>query len=290
MESQKDLAIVLRSVFYEERHRIITALTEHHGQVSALAKNSVQSRRFGGSLDLFVASEWLFQIKPNVELYQLTEAHVRQSFDQLRVDFKKLSLASTLNEYIMRIAPQNEACSDLFRLHSNALFTLNSIPLQPGQEILFLNSYLVKLLQWSGNQPQIKTCLKCSCSVHDILSEAELSCLIADAGWICPRCRKHDTRHILRDSFQQTSFEHSLLRVKPEALLDFEISLQTPIRQAFQCMKASTQDHQELFKWIEGLFVFHIPGFDRRPIKSLRFLDLQSIWQHPTKNEQSTWV
>jgi DNA repair protein RecO len=287
MEIQKDLAIVLRSILYEDKHRIITALTEQHGQVSALAKNAVQSRRFGGSLDLFTASEWIFQIKPHVDLYQLTQAQVREPFDHLRSDFKKLSLASTLNEYIMRIAPSMVACPDLFKLHSNALYTLNSTDLKEGEEILFLNAYLFKLLHWSGHHPQIRACLKCSYSLNEILFDAELSGLVADAGWICPRCRKDDTRHILRDSFQQTHFEHSLLRIKPLALLDLEVCLNTPIRRVLQEMKASPEEHQQLFKWIEGLFVFHIPGFDQKPIKSLRFLGLQSIWLHPVKNEQS---
>lgn len=285
METQKDLAIVLRSILYEEKHRIITALTEHHGQISALAKNAVQSRRFGGSLDLFVASEWLFQIKPHVDLYTLTQAQVREPFDHLRVDFKRLSLASTLNEYIMRVAPQMEACPDLFKLHSNALYTLNSITLQPGEEILFLNAYLIKLLQWSGHHPQIQACLTCSYALHEVLPEAELSGLIADAGWICPRCRKADTRHILRDSHQQTRFQHSLLRIQSAALLDLEICLHTPIRRVLSVMKASSEEHRQLFQWIEGLFVFHIPGFDQKPIKSLRFLDLQSIGLPPSTKE-----
>jgi DNA repair protein RecO len=276
---------VLRSILFEERHRIITALTENHGQVSALAKNSVQSRRFGGSLDLFVASEWLFQIKPHVDLYQLSEAHVRHSFDHLRADFLRLSLASTLNEYIMRIAPQNEACPDLFKLHSNALFALNAQDLKPGEEVLFLNAYLTKLLQWSGNQPQIKACLQCACSLHELSGDMEVSGLVADAGWICPPCRKQDTRHIQRDAFQQTHFEHALLRIQPSALLDFEVSLHTPIRKVIEEMRAPVEAHRQLFKWIEGLFVFHIPGFDRHPIKSLRFLGLESIWLHPPKKE-----
>jgi len=53
--SFEDLAIVLRAVPYEERHRIVTALTEHHGKITGMAKNAIQSRRFGGCLETFTA-------------------------------------------------------------------------------------------------------------------------------------------------------------------------------------------------------------------------------------------
>src|SRR6185437_133148 len=100
MQSKRDLAIILRAVPYQERHRVVTALTEQHGQISAIAKNSIQSRRFGGCLDLFAASEWIFTYSPGAELYHLTEAKIREPFDGLHKSFEKLSLASVFNEYM----------------------------------------------------------------------------------------------------------------------------------------------------------------------------------------------
>src|SRR5690349_15798507 len=125
MHPKKDLAIVLRSIPYEERHRIVTAITENHGLITAMVKNAIQSRRFGGSLEPFVAGEWLFTQKVGAELCHLSETHLRNAFEGLRRDFQKLSLASVFNELMLKLAPQGEPCPDLFKLHSNALFILS---------------------------------------------------------------------------------------------------------------------------------------------------------------------
>src|SRR6187551_429479 len=98
MDQKRDLAIVLRSIPYEERHRIVTALTEQHGQVTGLARNAIQSRRFGGCLEAFAASEWQFVIKPGAELVRIEQAQIRRSFDGLRKDFERLSMASVFGE------------------------------------------------------------------------------------------------------------------------------------------------------------------------------------------------
>lgn len=276
MQLKQDLAIVLRSIPYEERHRIITALTEQHGQISAMAKNSIQSRRFGGTLEPFAASTWTFTQKPGAELCQLSEAQIRNSFEGLRQDFKKLSLASVLNELIIKLAPQHQACGDLFRLHSNALFAINEASIEKVEQsgIAFLNAYLAKLLQWSGSQPQLSACLQCQLPLSDLPPRAEVSCLIADAGWVCGKCRAQETRHIRERS--GNAFHHSLLRVTPVAVQDFQMSLRTPIRSVFSAFKGSENEHRALFQFLEALYVFHIPGFDQKPLKSLRFLDLKS--------------
>src|SRR6476620_10914476 len=108
MEQKRDNAIILRTVPFEERHRIVTALTENNGQVTAMAKNCISSRRFGGSLDCFVASEWLFSQKPGADLVILQEAVAKRSFEGLRKDFERLSLASVFNELMMKLAPRHE--------------------------------------------------------------------------------------------------------------------------------------------------------------------------------------
>src|SRR5688572_25025319 len=132
MEPKRDLAIILKSIVFEERHRIVTALTENHGLVSALARNSIQSRRFGGSLEPFTASEWFFVGKPGAELFSIREAHVKRSYEGLRKSFERLSMASVFNELMMRLAPQHEPCPELFRMHSNALAALEEMELLQG--------------------------------------------------------------------------------------------------------------------------------------------------------------
>ncbi len=274
MEQKRDLAIVLRSVPYEERHRVVTALTERHGRITALARNSIQSRRFGGTLEPFSASLWRFTERPGSELVRLEEAEIRRSFDRLRKDFRRLAAGSLFNELMLRMAPERDPCPDLFRLHSNALAALDEMPEQ-GAELPLLNAYVAKLLQWSGSQPRLEKCLSCHLSLEFLSIEDEVSCLISEAGWICANCRSTRTHHIRQQEGQ--SLQRSLLRMKSIALKDFYLSLTLPIRKFSAASQGSLQDQRDLFRFLEALMIYHLPGLSGDSLKSLRFLGLESI-------------
>jgi DNA repair protein RecO len=260
MEQKRDLAIVLRAVPYEERHRIVTALTENNGKVSAMARNAVQSRRFGGALDTFAASEWRFVEKPGAELVRLEEAQIRRVFDGIRKDFRRLSLASVFSELMLRLAPEREPCPDLFKLHSNALAVLEEASGEVPY-LALLNGYLAKLLQWNGHQPQLQRCMGCQRSLQELDPDVPLACVVADAGWLCDKCRP---RHL--QSF----------RVSPSAMADFFMSLTRPIRQLPGVLIGEEDQQRQLFAFLEALLVYHVQGFDRTPLKGLRFLGLES--------------
>ncbi len=276
----RDLAIILRSIAYQERHRIVTALTEQHGLVSAIARNAIQSRRFGGTLEVFAASEWFYTTKPGAELWALQEARIRRPFEGLRVDFERMSLASAMSELMLRIAPQHQVAPELFKLHSNALATLEELPQGAGAPVSLLNAYVAKLLQWSGHQPQIQRCLGCEISLDTVVKSstggirAELTGVVGDAGWVCESCRSKDTLHVRERGDQ--GFHATAIRLTPLTILDFHTSLATPIRQIAEGAHASGEEHRELFRFLEALLIYHVPGFDKTPIKSLRFLEIES--------------
>lgn len=287
MYQKRQVAIILRSIPYEERHRIVTALTTDDGQVSAIAHNAIQSRRFGGALEPFTACQWISSSKPGTELARLEEAKTLRAFEGIRKDFERLSLASVFTELMLRLAPQHQACSDLFRLHSNALAALDEEKESTLKfHLSLLNGYLTKLLQWSGSQPRILHCLSCSIHVEKLDSEESLKCVIPDAGWVCSTCRKEGTRHIhRRDDYSGSSqLEHSLLKISPRAIFDFHLGLAVPIRQVPGFSLALETEQKDLFQFLEALFIYHIPGFDQKPLKSLRFLGLESNLQPHAAN------
>jgi DNA repair protein RecO len=277
MEQKRDLAIVLRWVPYEERHRVVTALTERHGRVSALARNSIQSRRFGGALEPFTAAEWRFVERPGADLVRLEGAEIRRAYEGLRGGLERLALASVFNELMLRVAPEREECPELFRLHANALAELDERPADtaaPEADLALLNGYLAKVLQWSGNQPQLAACLGCETPLGSLAPGTPLTCRVAEAGWICPSCRGTGTEHV-RDREGQ-SLSHVLLRVTPAALDDLRACFALPVRQVPGAMTASLAERRALFAFLEGLFAYHVPGFDRTRLKGLRFLGLES--------------
>jgi DNA repair protein RecO len=261
VEQIRDLAVVLRWVAFEERHRIVTALTENHGKISALARNSIQSRRFGGTLEPFTASEWRFVERTGADLYRVEGTELKRSFDGIRKDFQRLALASTWSEIMLRAAPEREACPDLFKLHTNALAVLEELPTdaRPGTEIALLVAYMAKVLQWAGNQPQIQNCLGCEKPLKELEPHGDVTCIISEAAWLCPNCRNLHAFH---------------LRVAPIAVGDFLMCMTTPIRQVPAAFRAKPVELKALFKFLEALVVFHLPGFDKSAMKSLRFLEL----------------
>lgn len=287
MEKRKDLAIVLKSIPYEERHKIVTALTEQNGLITVLARNSIQSRRFGGALDLFSASDWSFTVKPGVDLYRLDEAQIRRSFEGLRKDFQKYSLAGVFTEFVLLLAPRDEQCVDLFRIYANALATLDgSSENYQGafRELALLNAFLTKILFWSGCLPRIQGCLVCDRS-FEYLSADEVTCVIGDAGWICSDCKSVDPRHV-QEHRRGDQFHLVSLRLTPLALLDLKNFFQNPIKKATLLVQASKKEHENLFRFLEAVLIYHVPGLDQKPMKSMRFIDLGSNLQPLLASQQ----
>jgi DNA repair protein RecO len=270
----KDLAIVLKSVRFEDRHRIVTALTERNGKVTALARNAVQSRRFGGALEPFSASEWTYVHKPHAELARLDGAEIRHEYSALRSDFGRMAVGSLLCELVLRLAPANEASTDLFKLLSNGLAAVESLPSAEAAGPL-LNAYLAKIMQWAGVQPTLHACLECGTvldSIQDLASDPGLACLVADAGWICPACRGTSTRFVRLTELGAAN----RVEVPASALLDLYTGVRLPIRRALENAHASAPAHEALGNYLTGLLAYHVPGFDRSELKSLRFLPRSS--------------
>jgi len=268
----EDTAIVLRAIPYEERHRVVTALTEKHGRISALARNAIQSRRFGACLEPFTAANWRMSERPGADLFSVQEATVRKSFDGLRRNFEILALASVFNELMLRLAPEREPCLDLFRLHSNALAALEELPApEPRAMLAMLNSYLAKVLQWNGTQPQLLRCMGCEKSILAFAPETRLRCHVSVSGWTCPDCR-----NVKPDSVEDYApgFQHRFFEATQAALGDFYLGLTTPIRKIPDAIQGSLEDQKLLFSLLISLFIYHVPGFDRRELSGLKFLGL----------------
>ena len=274
MTPKTELAIVLKSVTFRERDRIVTAITPNFGKISAVARNAIQSRRFGGALELFTASEWTLQEKPHSELWRLDGAIARRSFEGIRKDFARLALAGIFSEILLRIAPEQAPCEELFRLHSNALAALEELPPSEGLELRLLNSYLTKILQWSGNQPILHQCRKCERSLIEFMDEPELCCTLQLAGWLCPSCKLRETPR--SEAQEHARVTDSLFRLRPIAIHDFWNHLSLPIRKTPEASLSSIDETGELFEFLEALLIYHVPGMDRAVLKAMRFLPLPS--------------
>ena len=269
MEKISDLAIVLRAVAYEDRHRVVTALTEQRGKISALAQNAFQSRRFGGSLEPFSASVWTFTERPGAELYRVEGAEIRRGFEGLRKDLTRLTMASALCEIVLRVAPDRVPVPELFKLLGNGLAVLEELPprLNAGSssdpEFRFLHAAIVKVLQWSGHSPQIGACLGCQAPLSGLSLSGEVLISGESLGWYCSGCGI---------SVARDARVHAVVSVR--FLRQCALSLTAPIRVAVVEGDCTEAEVREAFAWLDRAMAFHLPSFDREGLQSLKLIGI----------------
>jgi len=259
MEPVRDLAVVLRVIPYEERHKIVTALTENHGRISVIARNAVQSRRFGPGLENFAASDWMFTHRPGAEIGALTELSLRRTFSEIPKEFERLALAGFFNEILLRVTQPWESCSELFRLHSNALAILDE-GLPPTHLSFLANVYLGKILIWYGTQPLWTRCESCQKPLESFSGESVLTGILESTAWRCPSCESNG------------SLERAGHQFSASALGLVWAALAEPLKRGVLEKEPEAQAQAQLFQWMTRLLAFHIPGFDQLNLKTLRFL------------------
>lgn len=258
--NDRELCYVLKTHPYKERDVIAVLFSEKRGKFSSIARNGVQSRRFGGCLNLFTCSE--FELDPKTirlaeirdeALVQVLSAKVKHAPEGLSESFERLSGASALNELVLRIIPDRKPVPELFKLYANALLAL---PEQSPQEALrVVNAFVLKLTQWLGVQPQLTRCLTCQKTLNEVDGETVLA-EVTKGAWICLDCAGSAggagsglTKNVILDAY------HSMLQ---------------PIRKIE--FVASPKEHEQLLGFLERHLQYHVPGLDRAPISSFRFL------------------
>lgn len=265
----KHLAIVLRSVVTGERDRVVTALTENAGIMTVFAKNSVQSRRFGGSLELFTAAEWTVRVKgSHTEMPHLDEAQIKRGFEGLRKDFERLGMAGAFSEILVRLLQPGVPVPHLFRLHANALAILD----ERGASLPLLHLYVYRVLSWSGHAPQWHACRGCNAPLTELWQkygnpEMPLEFRVEQAGFLCPECCEVPTHPLTI---------HTLIEAGAHLAL--------PMRDAIAGWTLSSEEHRALAESQRAILRYHIPGFDRQDLKSLEWVLSLSAWETASKS------
>ena len=256
MEHHRDLVIVLRAVRYQDRNLIVTGLSENKGKISVLAKNAIHSRRFGGGLDIFAASDWEYVRAADAEMGILQSLAVRKGFEGFSKDFDRFAAASFLCEVSARVALPWEPCEGLFKLLSHALVTLEHAD-SLAQMTYLLSLFCGKLLAWLGNLPRLGECVVCARRLSEVGPESTLTIQLERAGWLCPSCQEGHARG---------------LEISARALGEFVQGLPRPWKEALETNAYTGSELDALFTWLTRFLAFHIPGLDAQELKSLRFL------------------
>ncbi len=254
----RELCYVMKTYPFKERDVIAVLFSESRGKFSVLARNGIQSRRFGGAFNLFTCSEFeldsktirIAEVSEEVLIHALS-AQVKHASSTLSKSFERLSGGSALNELLLRIIPNQRAAPEIFKLYSNALFALDEQP--PEHAIRIVNAFILKITQWLGVQPQLTRCLHCEKALNEVRGDT-VTAQVANGAWICIDCYP----------------ERSPLTLSKTAILDAYHSMLEPIRKIqFQ---ANQSEHETLLEFLEKHLQYFVPGLERAPISSFRFL------------------
>lgn len=115
MRTYSDEGIVLARRNFGEADRILFIYSKNHGRISAIAKGIRRlTSKKRGHLEVF--SYIKFQIADGHGIGILTEADTINSFEKIRKDLKKVSLAYFFCEVIGKITHEHERNDGIFEL------------------------------------------------------------------------------------------------------------------------------------------------------------------------------
>jgi DNA repair protein RecO (recombination protein O) len=138
--------IVLRRLRFSDSSLIVTWLTDTHGRLKTMAKGALRQKSpFAGKLDLFFHCDLMLNLSRKSDLHMLREVSIRATFDRIRTDYLKTSVASYFVELIEEVTESDHPVTDIYMLLLRALDYLNSkTPELRG--VFFFESELCKCL------------------------------------------------------------------------------------------------------------------------------------------------
>jgi len=152
-------AVVLGTVDYGERDRVVRLLCPELGRLACLARGARGSRRrFGGVLDLGARLRVL--LRPGRgELYHLQEAELHTARLRLREDLLAMALCGYACELLGAFAREQHPEPRLFGLLEVFLTVLDAASAPPGS--LFRAGLELKALHCAGLTPILTRCAAC---------------------------------------------------------------------------------------------------------------------------------
>ena len=171
-------AIVLRERDYGEADRILILLTPA-GKIAALAKGIRRSTsRKVGHLGLFNRAQVLMARGRNFDI--VSQAESLEEFEGLRKDLLRFTYACYIGELVDRFAQEGEENEALYALMVQGLRWCA----QATDLSLCIRRFELRLLSYSGYQPQLFQCVGC----HDEIQPVANFFSSEAGGLLCARC------------------------------------------------------------------------------------------------------
>ncbi len=125
MRRHKVTGIVIKRIKWGEADRIITFFTPSFGKIRAIGKGirKLKSRR-APHLEIFSQAETILS-ENRTHNYFINEVSLINGFNNIREDFRKITIAYHLCEIVEKLLPEKEKNEQLYKIFLEALINLD---------------------------------------------------------------------------------------------------------------------------------------------------------------------
>lgn len=186
MKSIKTTGIILKRTDFGEADRLLTIFSHDQGKVRALAKGARKTlSKLGGHLEPGFMTA--FQLSEGRSFYVVTGADLQYPYENIRYELRKTSIAYYLLEAVDSLTVENQSHLNVFRLLSDGLVLLETVP-SGLTEVFIAPAFTLKLLAELGYLPELGECVNC----HQILCPEGNAFSAQYGGILCTDCQRFD--------------------------------------------------------------------------------------------------
>ena len=169
--------IVVRSVDYGERDKILSIYTDELGliTVTASGSRSLKSRSLVAT-EMFCYSQYILAMRK--DRYSLREVDLIESFFDLRSDIEKMTLAGYVCEVISHVGTENMPDLPLLRLTLNTLY---AIAKEKMPRAIIKGAFEMRAASILGFSPELAACSACGEEGTGVLLDIMNGCVTCEA-------------------------------------------------------------------------------------------------------------
>ena len=206
-------AIVLRSSRWSESSKIVHLFTQDRGYLKVIAKGALQQKSpFRGTLETLNLVEIVASHKESRGLQLITSASLQNSFQKIRANLEKTSIAFSIIELIQLLLRTHEPLREFFDYTINVLSHLNDSR-HPDQRI-YLWHFMLHLSLELGFGWDFDHCLSCELPP----STPFLYLDYENGGIICGKCAGGQPTKGVRIDQSQWQFLRTILKAGIEKI------------------------------------------------------------------------
>ena len=184
MPAHRTEAIVIQSIDFGEKDKLITFITKKYGKLKGIAKGAKKSKkRFPGRLEIFSYVNLIFFEKENLGLARIESVNLIEPFSHINESIEKVTYGSYFAELVNEMVGEREENKAIFNLLLYFLRLLNKEKVCEE----YLRIFEVRLLTLLGYQPQLDRCSICQ---RELGLKVQNWFSLKRGGVICPHCHR----------------------------------------------------------------------------------------------------